>query len=290
MADTDKEMQELRREVVEARNLIIKTDNLLKNLQADVKSVGNKQESFEKRSWATGATAYILFMTLSILGSYMYAKGAIAQKDEALAAEKTARQAANTARDEALAAEAARLASSKKALVVFENLMGDDPEARDKAVEVALAFEEAQLTPLEAKALKDKATMLRQVAADAALESGRDAFNRKNYAQAAQHLDRHWKLAPKGPEEVALLLLGQARHALKEWDAAAKALKAFLEASPDSRSADYVTLIYGESLAESGHPKEAIDVYRDGARRFSSSQFASWMRSRAKRLEQAADE
>ena len=83
---------------------------------------------------------------------------------------------------------------------------------------------------------------------------------------------------------MALLLLGQSLHALKRWDDAAKALKAFLDMSPNSRSADYVTLIYGEALAESGHPQEAIEVYEAGARKFSSSQFASWMRTRAKRL------
>lgn len=284
MADTDRELQELRREVIEARNLVIKTDNLLKNLQADVKRVSGKQEAFEKRSWANGATAYILFMTLSALGAYMFARGAIDRNAAELVSEQTARKAADNARDEALAAEAARVAASKKALVVWDALVGTDIAARDKAVEEALAFDPSQLTPFEAKALNAKALSLRQAVADAALDAGRSAFNRKNYAQAADELDRHWKLSPKGPEDVALLLLGQSLHALKRWDDAAKALKAFLDMSPNSRSADYVTLIYGEALAESGHPQEAIEVYEAGARKFSSSQFASWMRTRAKRL------
>lgn len=284
MADTEKELLELRREVLETRNLIIKTDNLLKNLQTDVKSVSRKQETFEKRSWATGATAYILFMTLSILGAYMYARSAIERNGSELETERASRQAAITARDEALAAEVSRLAASKKAFAVFERLLSDDPSTREKAVEAAMALDTSELSAFESRAFQDKTRLLKQEAADAALESGRAAFNRKNYAQVVDDLTRHWKLSPKGPEDVALLLLGQSQHALKQWDDAAKTLKAFLDASPSSKSADYVTLIYGEALAESGHPTEAIEVYEAGAKRYSTSQFASWMRSRANRL------
>lgn len=285
MAATDKDVQELRREVIETRNLVIKTDNLLKNLQSDVKSVSRKQEAFEKRSWATGVTAYILFMTLALLGAFMYARSSIERHAAELVGAKEARQGAIAARDEVIATEAARLEASKKALAVFENLLSDDPAVRDKAIERAMAFDASELTPFEAKALKDKSMSLRQVAADSALESGRAAFNKKNYTQAVEDLTRHWELSPKGPEDVALLLLGQAQHALKQWDGATKTLKAFLDTAPNSRSADYVTLIYGESLAESGNPTDAIRVYEEGAKRYSTSQFASWMRSRAKRLQ-----
>lgn len=284
MADTEKELQELRREVLETRNLIIKTDNLLKNLQTDVKSVSRKQETFEKRSWATGSTAYILFMTLAILGAYMYARSAIERNGSELKSERANRQAAIAARDEALAAEVSRLAASKKAFAVFEDLLSDEASKREAALDAAIALDTSELSALETRALQEKARGLKQEVADAALESGRAAFNRKNYAQAVDDLSRHWKLSPKGPEDVALLLLGQAQHAMKMWNDAAKTLKAFLDAAPRSKSADYVTLIYGESLAESGKPDEAIAVYEDGAQRYSSSQFASWMRTRAKRL------
>ena len=42
--ETDKGLDDIRREVIESRNLVIKTDNLLKNLHAELKVVGKRQE------------------------------------------------------------------------------------------------------------------------------------------------------------------------------------------------------------------------------------------------------
>jgi len=50
-AAQDGDISLLRKEVIEARNLVIKTDNLLKNLHAELKQMGRKHEEQEKRHW-----------------------------------------------------------------------------------------------------------------------------------------------------------------------------------------------------------------------------------------------
>jgi len=45
--------------VIEARNLVIKTDNLLKNLHAELKQMGRKHEEQEKRHWMDQRHAFI---------------------------------------------------------------------------------------------------------------------------------------------------------------------------------------------------------------------------------------
>ena len=47
----NKELSEIRKEVIEARNLVIKTDSLLKNLHAEVKAIGKRHEDLQKRQW-----------------------------------------------------------------------------------------------------------------------------------------------------------------------------------------------------------------------------------------------
>src|SRR6476661_6107716 len=64
--DTDKSLDDIRREVIESRNLVIKTDNLLKNLHAELKLVGKRQEDFQKRQWISSGVAYALFAILCI--------------------------------------------------------------------------------------------------------------------------------------------------------------------------------------------------------------------------------
>src|SRR5947209_15772273 len=68
-SEVEKGFDEIRREVIESRNLVIKTDNLLKNLHAEVKMVGKRQEDFQKRQFLSSAVAYALFAAIAIAGA-----------------------------------------------------------------------------------------------------------------------------------------------------------------------------------------------------------------------------
>ena len=74
---TDSELALLRKEVIEARNLVIKTDNLLKNLHAELKQMGRKHDEQEKRHWMTSVTAYVAFAILAAAGAFAYARAEV---------------------------------------------------------------------------------------------------------------------------------------------------------------------------------------------------------------------
>src|SRR5260370_30283882 len=87
------DMNLLRKEVLEARNLIIKTDNLLKNLHAELKQMGRKHDEQEKRHWMTSVTAYVAFAILAAAGAFAYARAEVrSARDEAVQNEARARQ------------------------------------------------------------------------------------------------------------------------------------------------------------------------------------------------------
>lgn len=281
----DKELQEIRKEVVEARNLVIKADNQLKSLHAAIKQLGEKQRSFERRSLATSATAFILFASLSSLGAFMFARSEIRVTSEQLVEARTARAASDVALADARAREQEVAEESARALKLFERLSSDEEKVRVAALEEVIALEPQHLSALERRALEDKAYSLRQAIADAAFESGRTAFYRKDYTTAARELNRHLTVAVK-PDPFAPFLLGQSFHAQRDFSSAVEPLENFLREMPTAKSADYAMLILGESYAETGQKEKAIETYTAGAARFPSSQFASWMRTRVKRLEQ----
>ena len=62
--EQNKELSEIRKEVIEARNLVIKTDSLLKNLHAEVKAIGKRHEDLQKRQWISSGVAYAIFAAL----------------------------------------------------------------------------------------------------------------------------------------------------------------------------------------------------------------------------------
>lgn len=85
MIDT---LKSLRSEIIESRNLTIKTDNLIKNLSSDVRQIGKRQEKYEKRYVFNSVVAYVLFSVIIFLGLYLAFQAQVAREREAVDAAK----------------------------------------------------------------------------------------------------------------------------------------------------------------------------------------------------------
>ncbi len=66
MRDIDDEVREIKREIVESRALVIKTNNLTNALSADLKAVAKRQLGFERRTLWNSAAANLLFVVVVI--------------------------------------------------------------------------------------------------------------------------------------------------------------------------------------------------------------------------------
>ena len=62
MREVDDELRDIKREIIESRGLVIKTNNLTNALSADVKSIAKRQQGYERRISWNSATAYIVFV------------------------------------------------------------------------------------------------------------------------------------------------------------------------------------------------------------------------------------
>jgi TolA-binding protein len=62
MREVDEELSEIKREIIESRGLVIKTNNLTNALSADLKSIAKRQQSYETRMSWNSATAYVVFV------------------------------------------------------------------------------------------------------------------------------------------------------------------------------------------------------------------------------------
>ncbi|MHB1847047.1 MAG: tetratricopeptide repeat protein, partial [Deltaproteobacteria bacterium] len=155
-----RELQELRREILESRNLVIKTDNLLRGLHAEVKALGKHQEDWERRSWISSGVAYGAFALLAALGAGLTAKGYVASAEqETISAKAQAASAQKDAQAARAALEATHGASNAAAKAYAQ--MAGEPAARLAAAAAVAALDRRQLTPLEARALDDRARAVR---------------------------------------------------------------------------------------------------------------------------------
>jgi TolA-binding protein len=64
MHEVDDELREIKREIIESRGLVIKTNNLTSALSADIKSIAKRQQGYERRLAWNSATAYVVFVVV----------------------------------------------------------------------------------------------------------------------------------------------------------------------------------------------------------------------------------
>jgi TolA-binding protein len=282
----ERELAELRKEVIEARNLVIKSDNLLKNLHAELKLTSRKQEQFERRHFLTSATAFVIFTVLATLGSYMYARSEI----HAVRQESTANEGQAKSRGQEIeklrAAEAARREASEKAVKIFEQLTANtDGPALSAALIAAQKIDRSQLSSLEAKALEDKEATLKQSAANASHERGKTAFRRADYRTAATEFARFLELTPNHPDApFANYWLGESRSQLRDYPGAIAPLETFLKTSATPKNHDWASVLLGVAYEETGQLVKAQDLYNSALAKFPNSLHATQMRNRLKRL------
>ncbi len=62
MREADDELAEIKREIIESRGLVIKTNNLTNALSADIKSIAKRPQGYERRLSWNSATAYVVFV------------------------------------------------------------------------------------------------------------------------------------------------------------------------------------------------------------------------------------
>src|SRR5690242_196961 len=62
--EVDEELREIKREIIESRGLVIKTNNLTNALSADIRSIAKRQQTYERRITWNSATSYVVFVVV----------------------------------------------------------------------------------------------------------------------------------------------------------------------------------------------------------------------------------
>jgi len=286
----EKDMQELRREVQETRNLVVKSDALIKAMQADLRTATEKLRQGDRQRTLSSVTAYFLFAALAVLGAYLSARGELRLKAGELERARAEAVEAREALDEMKAEKAAAAQESTHAVELYERMNGPAGDKRTKALTEVAQLKETHLSAFEQKVLRERAATLSATASAEALEEGRSALFRRDNRAANEALTRYFALAGPKPEEVAYLYQGQARVGLKEFAGAVEPLQLFLRGSPPARLGDQATFLLADALVETGDKARAATVLRTNADRYYTSPMAGAMRLRARKLEQEARE
>lgn len=281
----EKELADLRKEIVEARNLTIKNDNLLKNLGSDLKVMARKQEAFERKQWISSAAAYLAFAVLAGAIGFFGAQGYVAQ---ARAENETLRTRAEEATSSAQLAkeelDAARTASAAALAAYLALDNAATPAEREKAALALAQVDRTKLSRLEARALDDRGRDVLQALADEKMEAGRTAYLRQNYRETVSEISKALELWPQHPSAPDYAFyLGSAAIEIRDNELAAQHLQRFVEQG-GRRNKDYGYLLLARAYEALGRKEQAEKAYRDGIAAFPGSDFNRQMRNGLRRL------
>lgn len=279
--EQNKELSEIRKEVIEARNLVIKTDSLLKNLHAEVKAIGKRHEDLQKRQWISSGVAYAIFAALCVAGAVLVSSakssGATAERErlEKAVAELTTQL--DKQRTELTAAQGAQ----RQANEVFRMMTTLPGDERLKGVDELVKLDTSKLTQLERQALTDKAAQLRREIGDAAFERGKAAFRRNDMRTTISEISRFVAMNPPADQLLETsFFLGVAYNMEKKHDEAVPLLTRYIESDRKAKNRDYAMLLLAQSLQETNQLEKAVQMVNDGVTQHPASEFIPQFRGR----------
>jgi TolA-binding protein len=290
---TAQELTNIKKEVIEARNLVIKTDHLLKSFHAELKAVAKQQEDFARKQLISSAVAYVLFAALAIGGAVAYTgarTSSVTSDRERLEKQVTelATQLDGAKRDAASGAQARQSAADVYRMMT--TLPGDE---RLKGVDALVKLDTSKLSPLEKSALTDRATLLRKEVGDVAFERGKAAFRRTDMNETAEQLSRFLAMNPAEPDALeASFYLGVAYNQLKKHAEAVPLLNRYVESGKRGKNHNYAMALLAHSLENTNQMERAAQVARDGLGTYPDSEFAGMLKVRlsaAKRAQAVAN-
>ncbi|MBL8920747.1 MAG: tetratricopeptide repeat protein [Myxococcaceae bacterium] len=283
-SESSKPLEEIRREVVEARNMTIKTDNALKSLHAELKVVSSQQADFQRRTWFATGAAYLGFLAVCV-GGAIAVSGARAssaneqrQRLEQQVAELTAQL--DKQKSEAQAVEKAERAAAD----VYRQMTTLAGEERLKGVEALAKLDTSKLTPLTRQALQDRATLLRKEVGASVLERGKTAFRRGDWPEAVEQLTRFLAMNPVEEDALdASFFLGNSLFQSRKYEEAIKPLTRFVEGDKKARTRDFALVMLVQSHDVVGNKDKAIEYAKEGWQTYPASEFRNQFIGRLQR-------
>jgi predicted Zn-dependent protease len=280
--DGPRDLKEIKKEIIEARGLIIKSNNLTNSLSAEVRSIAKRQAGYEHHLSWNSVAAYIIFVVLVFVGLYLVYNQRQAGLERTIAKER-----ARADKAEKELGKLEKKTKRKDGKSESEDLMALYQLVREHQRQEAIdAFEKIDtdaLTPLEAKLLKNIIEGFRGDLSMQHFARGLDLMAKEKYGEAVEEFrtsltyksDAGHATAAKLEMANALRLQGKPREAIA-------VLQRLLEEHLDRELSDDAYWYLALSHQDAHQKDEARSVLRALMRQFPDSQYY-----RAARIRQA---
>ena len=273
MATEEDELREIKREIVESRSLVIKTNNLTSSLAADLKSISKKQLGFERRVFYVSAAGYGIFVT-ALLGVMYVAWNARVDSDRELTARANAD--AKTAKENLVEVrkELDTRVEAETGAAAFYDLV-----RAGRKREVIERFDEVRKLPLTRSELAfftDSVENARNELSATAYQQGLEHERAQRWSEASIAFEEALKLKPNASHTPAAKLeLSRSYRKLGLAQKAIPIISELTQSSPDESILDDATMLLAGCEMDLQDWDDARATLKSFLRRFPHSRFTN---------------
>jgi TolA-binding protein len=271
MHEVDDELREIKREIIESRGLVIKTNNLTNALSADVKSIAKRQQQYERRIAWDSATAYVVFVVV-VLAVFKLAFDA--RFDSVEASSKHLRDETTRLGQEL---DAVRQRESERQAAELEAAKFYDLVKQGKRMDLIKGWDAMRSKPLskaEAQFLADAVEKAKAEQASLLYVQGLDGVRLQRWQEAATAFEDSLRYSENGPvAPQARLQLANAYRKLRRQRDAIPLLEQLADSNTDKDAQDDALELLAWCQTEIDSYDDAKNTWRALLRRFPDSHF-----------------
>ncbi len=278
------ELRDIKKEIIETRGLIIKSNNLANSLSAEVRGIAKRQTSYERQISWNSIAAYLIFAVLVFVGVKLAYDLKQSTLEESMEVALERAKKAESELKELKKEKRADPETQEEDLLALYELVKD--KERQAAIDAWEALDHEQLTTLERKLLKDT------------IESFRADLSMQHYARALDLMADDKQAEAVEEFRISLQFKGDAGHATaakiqmgnalrlqgKPREAIA-VLQRLLEEHMDRALSDDAYWYLALAHQEAHQKDEARSVLRSLMRQFPDSQYFRAARIRAAEIQ-----
>lgn len=271
MDEVGEELQEIKREIIESRGLVIKTNNLTNALAADLKSIGKRQQSFERRAFWNSAAANALFVivVIAVVKFAWDARVESVEREEKRGRERIAKL---TEELQSLRKQSEARARGETAAAVFYELLRAGKKR--ELIEQYETVRKEQLSRAERAFFRDAVARASAELSLAAYHAGLEHANSARWHEAVVALEESLRFSDTASHAPsAKLQLARAYRRLNRQRDAIPILVKLSEASADTEILDDAMYLLAECLIDIQAWNDAKTTLRTFIRRYPKSSY-----------------
>jgi TolA-binding protein len=255
MREVDEEIREIKKEIIESRGLVIKTNNIANTLGADIKTIAKRQAAHERRTWWNSVASYALLGLACLFGFRLLLDASVRELElERENLQQEVKRLRGALELEVQRAEK-RVTAETKAVQLLDLVQA---QRRAEAVERFRELDKEQLSPAERVLFRDIVTRFNAELSADAYQAGLELMRGGRVSDAAQRFEAALRLdAGAAHGAKARFQLAEAQRQLGKYAQAKLEVERVLEQSADRDIHPAATLLLARILDELGDTEGA---------------------------------